>query len=168
MALLSEKTRVLYAALLSASILCIYVGKVAQDSTTQEHGTPMKLSSILSSNEMKKKIDSSNGAVDSDTFLSSYLNGADVSDKDKRENRGGGYGNGGFGFDLWMVDKHRHHAIMDSDEEKKKDGGGKVDAFAGKEKKDMDSNIPKEMKKGDVMFDHISSLIQKVRKKKGG
>ncbi|GFH52428.1 hypothetical protein CTEN210_08904 [Chaetoceros tenuissimus] len=162
MALLSEKTRVLFAALLSASILCIYVGKVAQDSTSQEHGTPMKLSSIFSSGEMKKKIDSSNGAVDSDTFLSSYLNGADVSDKDNRENRGGGYGNGGFGFDLWMVDKHHHHAIMDSDEEKKKDGGGKVDAFAGKEKKDMDSNIPKEMKKGDVMFDHISSLIQKA------
>lgn len=172
MALLSEKTRVFYAALLSASILCIYVGKVAQDSTTQEHGTPMKLSSILSSEEeMKKKIDSFNGAVESDTFLSSYLDGAGESGKNKRENRGG------FGFDLWMVeDKHRHHTIMDGDEEKKKDGGessflasgGKVDAFVAKEKKDMDSIIPKErMKKGDVMFDHISSWILKVRKKKG-
>ena len=124
MALLSEKTRVFYATLLSASILCIYVGKVAQDSTThQEHGTPMKLSSILSSEEeMKKKIDSFNGAVESDTFLSSYLDGAGESGKNKRENRGGGYGNGGLGFDLWMVDKqkHRHHTIMDGDEEKKK------------------------------------------------
>jgi hypothetical protein len=161
MALLSEKTRVLFAALFSASILCIYVGKVAQDSTTQEHGTPMKLSSILfSGEEMKKKIDSFSGAVESDTFLSSYLDGAGESGKNKRENRGG------FGFDLWMVEdhKHRHRTIMDGDEEKKKDGGGKVDAFVAKEKKDMDSNIPKEtMKKGDGMFDHISSWILKVR-----
>ena len=168
MALLSEKTRVFYAALLSASILCIYIGKVAQDSTTQEHGTPMKLSSILSSGEeMKKKIDSFNRAVESDTFFSSYLDGAGApSGKNKRENH-----DGFLGFDLWMVDKHRHHTIMDGDEEKKKDGGessflasgGKVDAFAAKEKKDMDSNIPKEMKKGDGMFDNISSWILKVR-----
>ena len=108
---------------------------------------------------MKKKIDSFNRAVESDTFFSSYLDGAGApSGKNKRENH-----DGFLGFDLWMVDKHRHHTIMDGDEEKKKDRGGKVNAFVAKEKKDMDSNIPKEMKKGDGMFDNISSWILKVR-----
>lgn len=191
MALLSENTRVFYAALLSASILCIYLGKVAHDSTTQEHSTPMKLSSsILSSGEIQKKmIVSSNRAVESETSLSSsyFLHGAGVSQEDERENRGGGSGNdGGLGFDLWIVDKHRHpdSGIRDG-EEAKRDGGGifsasgrKTDASEAKEK-DMDtmdttsSNITKNKKqermtKKDTMFDNIiSSWILKVRTKKG-
>lgn len=189
MALLSENTRVFYAVLLSASFLCIYLGKVAHDSTTQEHSTPMKLSSsILSSGEIQKKmIVSSNRAVESETSLSSsyFLHGAGVPPEDERENRGGGSGNdGGLGFDLWIVDKYRHPDSIRDEEEAKRDGGGifsasgrKTDATEAKEK-DMNimdttsSNITKnkkqEMTKKDTMFDNIiSSWILKVRTKKG-
>ena len=124
---------------------------------------------------------SSNRAVESETSLSSYyfLHGAGASQEDERENHGGGYGNAGgvegLGFDLWMVDKHRHRIM---EEEAKRGGGGrsfsasggKIDAFQAKEKDmDVDSNIPKkkELKNKDAAMFHniISSWILKVRKK---